>query len=467
MKTYLSILLLVAILGAQAFAADIAATNVSAAMPAQTLTLDEAKALALRDHPSLEAMRQRVSAAAATVRIARSAYWPTLDADASASRIQKHSYTGMPPAFAHQIDMTPYSTYGVDLTAGWVLFDGFRRDFDLLAAQHGETASQDTLLDAQRLMLQAVASTYYHALLARETMRIAQEDEDFSGTLLADTRNRFDAGTAKKSEVLTFENRRDQADSQRVEAAKSWRIARVALAELLALPSGEIAEATLLVVPTNTTSVTPTLETSLDYAIRHRPDLQAAEAQAQAADAQRHSADAAWWPRVEAVAQSGLARDQNLRFEADKNQNLMVGVQATWNFFGGGHDTAVRDAAEAGARAAAQMKSALAFRVVSEVRQNLAALEATREQLAIQMRVLDRARQIRDLVRQEYVGGTAGITRMTEVQNEAVKADAGLVISRIDNLLNVEDLDAVTGKSVNEVASGENRVVAHGLTIAP
>ena len=110
---------------------------------------------------------------------------------------------------------------------------------------------------------------------------------------------------------------------------------------------------------------------------------------------------------------------------------------------------------------AAQMKSALALRVVSEVRQNLAALEATREQLAIQTRVLERARQIRDLVRQEYVGGTAGITRMTEVQNEAVKADAGLVISRIDNLLNVEDLDAVTGKSVNDVTSGDGRVVAH------
>ena len=43
--------------------------------------------------------------------------------------------------------MTPYSTYGVDLTAGWLLFDGFRRDFDLLAAQQGETASRD-LLDA-------------------------------------------------------------------------------------------------------------------------------------------------------------------------------------------------------------------------------------------------------------------------------------------------------------------------------
>ena len=212
-------------------------------------------------------------------------------------------------------------------------------------------------------------------------------------------------------------------------------------------------------MPINSTAAAPTLEDSLDYAIRHRPDLQAAEAQAQAADAQRHSADAAWWPRVEAVAQSGVARDQDLRIEANRNQNLMVGVQATWNFFGGGHDTAVRDAAEAGARAAAQMKSSLALKVASEVRQNLAALEATREQLAIQTRVLDRARQIRDLVRQEYVGGTAGITRMTEVQNEAVKADAGLVISRIDNLLNLENLDAVTGKSVNEVASSECRVL--------
>jgi len=421
-------------------------TNAFAALP--SLTLDVAKALAVRDHPSLEVLRQRVSAAAATVRMARSAYWPTLGADASASRIQKHYFSGVPPAFAQQVNITPYSTYGVDLTAGWLLFDGFRRDFDLLAAQHNEDASRDALLDSQRLMVLAVASTYYHALLARETMRIAQEDADYSGALLTDARNRFTAGVAQKSEVLTFENRRDQAESQRVEAAKSWHIARVALAELLALPAGEMSEDTTLALPANVSSVTPTVETSLNYALQHRPDLQAAEAQAQAAEAQVKSADAAWWPRVEAVAQSGLARDQSVRFEADKNQNLMAGVQATWNFFGGGHDTAVREAAEAAARAAGQTKSALALTVASEVRQNLAALDATREQLAIQMRVLDRARQIRDLVRQEYVGGIAGITRMTEVQNEAVKADASLVIARIDNLLNQEDLDAVTGKSL-------------------
>jgi len=441
------LLLLLALPLATATAAD-TATNTPATAP--MLSLDEAKLMALRDHPSLEVLRQRVSAAAATVRIARSAYWPTLNADASVSRIQKHSYTGVPPAFAHLLDMTPYTTYGVDLTAGWVLFDGFRRDFDLLAAQQGESASRDTLTDAQRLMLQAVASTYYHALLARETMRIAHEDAEYSGTLLSDTRNRFNAGVALKSEVLTFENRRDQAESQRVEAAKSWRIARVALAELLALPSSDLSEATMLTLPTNTTTFAPSLETSLHYAMHYRPDLQAAEAQAQAADAQRQSADAAWWPRVEAVAQSGLARDQNVRFEADRNQNLMLGLQATWNFFGGGRDTAARAAAEAGARAARQMKSALALKVASEVRQNLAALDASREQLTIQARMLERARQIRDLVRQEYVGGTAGITRMTEVQNEAVKADAGLVIARIDNLLNLENLDAVTGKSLEK-----------------
>ena len=452
MNRILFLAVFVALPAAIVCAADIAATNAPATAPAQTLTLDEAKALALRDHPSLEVMRQRVAAAAATVRIARSAYWPTLNADASAMRIQKHSYAGMPAAFASQIDMTPYSTYGVDLTAGWVLFDGFRRDFDLLAAQQGENASRNALTDAQRLMLQTVAATYCHALLARETMRIAQDDEDFSGVLLADTSNRYAVGVALLSEVLTFENRRDQAEGQRVEAAKSWRVARAALAALLALPAGELPEGTKLTLPSSTSTNIPSPEAALAAAAAHRPDLQAAEAQAQAADAQARSADAAWWPRVEAVAQSGLARDRDLRFEADHSQNLSIGVQATWNFFGGGRDTAVREAAQADARAAAGMKSALTLQVAAEVRQNLAALDASRAQLAIQARVLDRARKIRDLVRQEYVGGTAGITRMNEAQNETVKADAGLVISRIDNLLNIENLDAVTGRSLERTA---------------
>ena len=78
MKAHLFCLMLVVLLCTQVFAVAATTTNALAVTTAQTLTFDEAKALALRDHPSLEAMRQRVSAAAATVRIARSAYWPTL-----------------------------------------------------------------------------------------------------------------------------------------------------------------------------------------------------------------------------------------------------------------------------------------------------------------------------------------------------------------------------------------------------
>jgi outer membrane protein TolC len=421
------------------------ATN---ALPDRPLALEDACRMALRDHPSLEAMRQRVAAAAATVRMARSAYWPSLDANASATRIQRHSYTGMPPAFSGMIDMTPYTTYGVDLTAGWVLFDGFRRDFDLLAARHGEEASREALADAQRLLLQAVTATYCHALLARETMRIADEDESFSAKLLKDTNNRFAAGTAPRSEVLTFENRRDQAAGQRVEAGKSWRMARAALAELLALPAGELPDNTRLSLPPAAPVSDRSADTEIEYALRQRPDLQAAEAQAQAAAAQQRSADAAWWPRISAVAQGGLARDNDLRFNGRDNENFLVGLQATWNFFGGGHDTAAREAASANARAAGQLKSALALKVAAEVRQNLAAGDASRAQLEIQARVLARALQIRDLVHQEYVGGTAGITRMNEVQNEAVKADAGVVIARIDALLSRANLDAATGRSL-------------------
>lgn len=99
-------------------AVDTVATHAPATAPKQTLTLDEAKTLALHGHPSLEAMRQRVMAAAAAVRIARSAYWPTLDANAAATRVQDHSYVGLPSAFAKMIDVTPYSTYSGYLTAG-------------------------------------------------------------------------------------------------------------------------------------------------------------------------------------------------------------------------------------------------------------------------------------------------------------------------------------------------------------
>jgi len=424
-------------------AADTVATNVAASPLA--LSLADAKAMALHDHPSLEAMRQRAIAAAAAIRIARSAYWPTLDADAGVTRVQRHSYTGFPQSFVNLVDITPYTTYATDVTAEWLIFDGFRREFDVLASQQNETASRAALTDARRLLLQAVSVAYCQVLLARENMRIAQDDAAFSDVLLTDARQRFAVGVAPRSDVLTFENRHDQATAQRVEADKASRTARAALAEWLALPSGEVGEEVTFALPTNALAATPAPESALADALRHRPDLLAADAQAQAADAQRRSADAAWWPRVSAVGQAGLAHDQNLEINRERDANLAVGVQATWNLSSGGRDTAAREAAAAQARAAQQMKSALALKIAAEVRQNLAAIDASRQQLELQTAILARARQIRDLVRQEYVAGTTGITRMNEAQNETVRADVSQVIARIDCFLNRENLDAAIG----------------------
>ena len=75
-----------------------------------TLTLEQAKRIALAANPSVEAAASRVRAAAAAVRVAQASYFPMLTVTADATYMGKLSTAQL------DINLDPYERYAV---AGW------------------------------------------------------------------------------------------------------------------------------------------------------------------------------------------------------------------------------------------------------------------------------------------------------------------------------------------------------------
>jgi hypothetical protein len=141
------------------------------------LELKTAQRIALRDHPSLSAARDRVEQAKARVRQAQAAYWPSLDASVSYSETwlsdgQIDSQRWFDPS----PDDSP-ETYQAGLEAGWLLFDGFGRRFQNAAARFGVEESKASHREASRLLASAVAGSFFAAQLARENIAIAEANE--------------------------------------------------------------------------------------------------------------------------------------------------------------------------------------------------------------------------------------------------------------------------------------------------
>ena len=411
--------------------------------------LADVKGIALKQNPSLQAAMQRVEAAAAAVDLARSAYYPRFDLVAGIGRIQETSGRDMQSG-------APFTMYSGGAEISWVVFDGFRRKFSVLAAQYGHEAGMESYRDGQRLLLQAVSMTFYNALLAQEAMAISREDAAFNQLLLEDARKRFDAGVAGRSEVLNFEVRRGQAESQFIEAQKSWQIACIALGELLAMTGEDLGQYTeLQATPAPAAGKEPQLGSELAYALSNRPDIRRAARQIQAADARTSGARAGNLPQVSLYGNYGWERQNAASYNHKSDQDAGIGIVARWNLFAGGADRQTIRISEFEARAEIKDKEALQLRIESELRQGFQALSASRRQMDLQENINKLAVQIRDLVRQEYLAGTATITRLNEAQTDLVKSASALSLARTRFLLNLEDISASSGHILDSVPAAK------------
>lgn len=404
------------------------------------LTLLEAKKLALQQSPTLAQAKARIDAAAARAAEAKSSYWPTLDVSFGITR--NHDRATRPLR-----DYDDNTKYDLGLSANWLLFDGFQRRFSLLIAEFDHAAALSANTDAQRLLLQAVSSAFYSAILAQDSMGIAKEDAEFNRMLHADARRRQEGGIATASEVLNFQLQVANAEVDYIAAEKSWRAAIIILGELLAITQDDIWEYIQLTPPDEKLIQQPVkLADLLDYARQHRPDLAIAQNRINAAQTGIKAARSTWSPKLRLFADYGYERVDSLHFNKNYDRNVSFGLAASWNLFEGFKTTALLNQAEAELAAAIEAKKELELAIETTVRRNFLALDTCRHQLALQENILATAKQIRDLVYQEYLGGATTITRLNEAQTDVTISAAARSQAYIQVFHSLELLGASTGR---------------------
>ncbi len=407
------------------------------------LTLADAKKIALEANPTLAITRARIKAAAEGVNKELSNYWPTINLEASVTRIRDAATRP-----ARDFDNT--TNYAAGLSASWVLFDGFQREYGVLTAKYGLLTAHEADKDAQRMLLKSVATSFYTALLAQDNMNIAKEDADFNRILLDDARKRHEGGIAKASEVKNFQLKVQNAEADYVSAEKNWRIAIVALGALLSISRDNIWESLVLVSPTTVKETKYDYTQLYDYAIQHRPDLISVNAKIQNSRDAVQASKNRWYPQLTAFGNYGYDRDNSARFNKHYDRSIDFGLKMTWNVFEGGYTSASIASAEAELMAAIRERDDLLISIGSEIRQNLLTISSSRKLLQLQEQTLATAKEIRDLVHEEYLGGTATITRLNETQTDVTKAASERSAAYIQLLNSIESLHVSTAENIQK-----------------
>ncbi len=420
----------------------------------RVLDLATSQRIALAENPSIAAARDRVRQAVERVKQARAAYWPTLEATASYSRVSlpQSSLLGFPsgagiPGTPPTLD-DPEDYFNFGLEANWLLFNGLERKYTNASARAAEQGIQEAERDARRLLLSAVANSFYRAQLAREEIAIVEASEDFNRRQAEDAKARQRVGTGSLSDVLNFEVQVNAARSDLIGAKRSYEVAMFGLAALLGIPESDFPDGLELVRLEPETAAElepPDPEARIAYAREHRADLLQARHTVESAQQEIGAARAPFFPAFTFSASLDGQRVGDASFEEDDlGDTIALGFY--YNLFSGGLDAA--RLREARARRDEEKKNLANVKnnVVSEVRTAIAQVTAAQQELLLQRSNASLVQRNRDLVEKEYAAGQGSLVRLNEAQRDLVTAQARLALALVSLRLTWHNLRTSTGE---------------------
>ncbi len=445
-------------------------------LPEGELTLEDARAIAVRANPDIHIAQARLESAAARIDEARAQYLPQLFFAHNTTRVfqtpsNNNRFESLiaPNAIAtpepqstnfltealrnlvlgDDVDKprrSAFSEHTSGFSLSWTVFDGFIRDAQLLAAKYIHRASAMALVDMQRLIVQAVDATFFRVQLAQEQVRIAKADEIFSREQLEETEKLKTAGRATSSDVNNFRVLLLVAQANVTTARSNREIGRVALAELMGLDGVDL-PATIHLSPlqmeTPEAMTKPSSQQCMQDAMTFRPDMAQLKHLTRSREAQVRAAQGLSYPLVAASGSWGLNSNTTVRY-SNEDQTSAAFLAIRWALYtGGAIEARVRETqARLDETIARERRVMLA--VQSEVKQAMIAVTEAQEKIIIRREALETAFKNRRIVQAAYLGGKQPLTRLNETQRDYITADANLARARIRLRLAWSDLHAAT-----------------------
>jgi outer membrane protein len=400
------------------------------------MTMTQAKAYALKGNPNLHAAGQRILRAKAIIDQAKSLFYPTVSAESGATH-QHHTPQGI-----SGLSSDSYEKYTGHVTSQWLVFDGFIREYNLLAAEYGKVSSSESYKDTQRLLIDAVSQAFYETILASKEMDINLELRTINEDFLKDTRVKLEAGTATKTELNNFIVNVNDSRIAYLTAKNSFDTAKMALVELLGLPNANIDE--FETTYKNSKVSVPKTDTAIERALNNRPDLKALQADILAIDAQIKQANGEYYPKVYLEGSYGAVAYDEARF-GDNNRDSYFGAGVSWDIFTGNSTEALILQRTAEKDEQLKLLEAQWHQIITQIRQQRQSLLNVILRVEVQTESASLSKSIYEDTKEVYENGATTITRVNEVLTDYSIASLNQVLFEVEALRRKEILEALMG----------------------
>ena len=211
-----------------------------AAIAQTTLTLTQAVTTALEKNPARKAAVFEKNAAAADIKLARSALFPQIKFTEAyergndpvfvfGGRLRQQRFTASDFALNRLNTPTPFGNFATRFSGGWQLFDSGVSWLQLRQARRMDDVAQRKLQRGDQELVMRVVNAYAGLLLAVKQQRVAEDALKTSQSILDRSRAHVQAGMVVESDLLSAQVNHAARQEELILARNAVALARAQL----------------------------------------------------------------------------------------------------------------------------------------------------------------------------------------------------------------------------------------------
>lgn len=393
---------------------------------------------AVLTNPEVSSRFHAYRAAVDSVDVARAAYFPRLDLNASAGRDSDRITLRAP-------ESQNLNRNGVALSLTQLLWDGLGTQREVQRVGHERLARYFELLDATEQIALEAARAYYDVQRFRRLVQLAEDNYVQHKYASLQIQSRFKAGVGRGVDLEQANARLALAESNLATEVANLHDVTARYQRIV----GESPPAQLPPLGPLVKSVPVSTEEAMNAAIRQSAAVSASIEALRAARSAAQLRQAAYQPRLEARVRSGGG--SNFDGVRDQKRDSSAEVVLNWNLYNGGADQArVRQQVNLVNQAADQRD-----RACRDARQVTAIAHNDTRKLAEQLTLLDRntlaIEKARDAYRQQFDIGQRSLLDLLNAENEVYTARRAHANAEFDLALALARTHAAMGQLTTQL----------------
>jgi len=413
------------------------------------LTLRDAIAVALKNHPSIIEFRERSQAAKAQIGVARANYFPQLRYTSSYD--YGTLYRGGSTDFDNFLSGStgtsgfnlpsrgsgPSDYFSHRFTLNQLLYDFGKTPGQVAESKANYQASSHDYANSRQQVVLKAKTAYFGYLAAKRAADVSHKNVELNQELVRQAKGFYKAGIRAKIDVAKAEANLYDAESALIKAKNTFKLSQVELMNALGLKTWPYTELKdiLEVQP-----IPISLKEAKELAYQRRPELLKNLSQQQSSKAAVQVARSGYFPSLNASGiHSWRGSDYPLR------EGWTVGVGLSFPLFEGLATVSDVRQAKATLRSVEANEQVIRQDITKEVEQSYLDLISATKNIRATAKALEAAEENLRLARGRYQAGVGSIIEVTDAQVQFYDSELNHIRSLYDHKVALAQLDKAIG----------------------